>query len=705
MKSRFLKKIRKNVSKYLSTNRLFLTFVVFCMIETMLIRNFTIGHPFSFKPFICDLALIILIGSFGYLIKPKKQFRYFFIWMLIVTTACIVNSIYFVFYTNFASFGFLAEIRFMGEVGDSVVEKFKVKDFIYLIFPTIYFIVNKNLKFGSYFHFVGKVEKGKKMFFKTLLFSLFLSIFTIVKIDGTDASRLVKQWNREYIVQRFGIVLYQSNDLVQSLIPKINSLFGYDEAAKTFKAFYAKKWTEEVHENNKYTDVLKGMNIVFVHMESIQSFYKGLYINGVEISPTLNKLSREGMYFTNFYPQISIGTSSDTEFTLNTSLMPANSGTVFGQYWKREYVSIPSLLSEQGYYTFSSHANAATMWNRDKMHPRLGYQEMYFKDSFDVGDETDPRWVGLGLNDVEFFKQLQPILEKIETEHEHYMGTLIQLSNHSPFAGTSSNPEVYNYFGELDLTNTYTTYDSRRGEIVTKTDKYLEGTKLGNYLISAHYGDMALGTFIDYIEHSDYYENTVFVFYGDHDARLDKKEYQYFYNYNIDTGELYEPGDPEYVNFDYFANEVNKRTPLIIWTKNKEVAKKIKGVNNNVMGMYDVLPTLGNMMGFEDKYALGHDIYDIKDNNVVIFPNGNFVTNKVYYNASSGNYMILNNGKNSSLNNIVISEDYISNLKKYTEERLDVSNDIIVHDLIKKEGDHVLETEAPTNMTPIEVNG
>ena len=28
-------------------------------------------------------------------------------------------------------------------------------------------------------------------------------------------------------------------------------------------------------------------------------------------------------------------------------------------------------------------------------------------------------------------------------------------------------------------------------------------------------------------------ENTAIVIYGDHDARLDKKEYQYYYNYNI----------------------------------------------------------------------------------------------------------------------------------------------------------------------------
>ena len=79
--------------------------------------------------------------------------------------------------------------------------------------------------------------------------------------------------------------------------------------------------------------------------------------------------------------------------------------------------------------------------------------------------------VGLGLSDEEFFRQLQPKLEKIEDEHENYMGTLIQLSNHSPFAGTEVNPELYDSLGSLDLTNTYVTVDEDGNE-VTVTDDY-----------------------------------------------------------------------------------------------------------------------------------------------------------------------------------------------------------------------------------------
>ncbi len=682
-----LKKSYRRITSYISTNRLFLTYVLFALIETIIIRNSTIRNIWDYKPLICDLALIIIIGAFGYLMKPKKRFRYFFVCMCIVTLMCMINSIYYVFYTSFTSFSLLAELKLVGEVGDSLIEKFRWIDFIYLIFPLLYYFIHKLLLKKNYYFYIDKIKKGKRSFALTILVGVVILSFTLVNITATDISRLVKQWNREFIVQRFGIILYQGNDLVQSLTPKINSLFGYDEAAKEFKEYYAERIREEKDKrDNKYTGVLEGMNVIFVHMESIQNYLIDMKVNDVEITPTVNKLSKEGMYFNNFYPQISVGTSSDTEFTLNSSLMPASSGTVFVSYYNREYVTIPKLLKEKGYFTFSTHANNTTMWNRNNMHPSLGYDEMIFKDQFDIGDKSDPRWLGLGLNDVDFFQQLQEKLEKIEDEHENYMGTIIQLSNHSPFAATEFHPELFNTFGELDLTNTYKVYDEKTKEEVEKTDDYLKGTKLGNYLISAHYGDMALGTFIDYVNESDHYENTVFVFYGDHDARLSKNEYQYYYNYDIKTGEVYKEGDENYYDYNSYRHEINRRTPLIIWTKNKRVARKIKRVNDNTMGMYDVLPTLGNMMGFKSQYALGHDIYDIGEDNYVVFPSGNFVTNNVYYSNTSNNYLILKEG-------IIIEEDYINDLKTKSEQVLNISNDIIIHDLIKKEGNNIIQTD------------
>ena len=81
------------------------------------------------------------------------------------------------------------------------------------------------------------------------------------------------------------------------------------------------------------------------------------------------------------------------------------------------------------------------------------------------------------------------------------------------------------------------------------------------------------------------------------------------------------------------------------------------------------------MLGIYNKYALGHDIFDIKDDNIIIFPNGNFLTSKVLYNNSTGLYLPLGTGE--------LESNYIEENKEYTENCLDVSNSIVVHDLIK----------------------
>ena len=126
---------------------------------------------------------------------------------------------------------------------------------------------------------------------------------------------------------------------------KVNSVV-YENPLDKFISVYNEvvtKYYEEhisYHSKNEYTGIFEGKNVIAIHAESLQNFAIGLTINGQEITPTINKLAKEGMYFSNFYPQISVGTSSDTEFTFNSSLLPSSSGTVFMNYFNREYETI-----------------------------------------------------------------------------------------------------------------------------------------------------------------------------------------------------------------------------------------------------------------------------------------------------------------------------------------------------------------------------
>jgi len=663
---KYLKKLRLIFTKYVYTNRLFLTYLFLAVCGSVILRNVTIVGSFVSKPLFTDLGLILLIGAFGYLVKPKNQFKYFFIWLIILTTMEIVNSVYYTFYASFASIAELATLSQAETVTDSIFAQLRLVDFIYILQPVIFYYIHNNLKMSSYYNFMTKIEKGKTMAIMTFIAGLCFLGYSFGTATRTDYSRLSKQWNRSYIVERFGIIMYQFNDIFQTIKPRISSLFGYEEAYELYKNYF--ETNEKYDKENKYSGILEGYNIVYVHMESMQNFLMDLEFNGEKVTPNLNKLASEGLFFSNFYPQVSTGTSSDAEYIMLTGLLPSSSGTVFVSYSDNTFKTMATYLKERGYYTFSMHGNYSSMWNRNNVHPKLGYQDLYYRESFNFNPETDT--VGLGINDKMFFEQTLTKLENIESTYENYFGTVITLSNHSPFKPHES--------FTLDINDYYV-------DEVTKEQMstcYLCERDIGKYIVSSNYADQALGDFINYINNSNYFNDTVFVFYGDHDAKMSYKDMNYFYNYNYLTGELKTEEDEDFVEYDSYDHALNKKTPLIMWTKNKTLAKKLKGNVSTVMGMYDAAPTLFNMLDIENEHVLGHDIFNIKKNNIVVYPNGNYLTEKVYYNNSTGEYKILDEG-------IILDSDYISDNLEYAELTLDVGNAIIMYDLFNQKKDMI----------------
>ena len=533
-------KLKKTFSNYFSNNILFLTYVILGVLIGFFLRLNTVGDIWAFKPFLCDLTVVIIIGSFGYLVKPKNQVIYYLSILIFYTFLGVVNSLYYMFYSSFVYINLIGTLSMLGEVSDSVTSRLELYHFIYVLAPIIFLLV---------YNFVLKrkpksITSGKKMFFKTLISGVIVIAIVIVTLSGTEISRFVKQWNREYIVQRFGIYTYTFNDVIQSLEPKVNTMFGYDEAARTYREFYLSLVRDT--SDNKYTDIFKGKNVIFIHAESIQNFLIDLEVNGLEITPNLNKLAKEGLYFSNFYPQISVGTSSDTEFTLTTGLMPSSSGTVFLNYYDRTYEALPSLFNDLGYYTFSMHGNNGDYWNRKTMYQSLGYQHFYAEDSYEFSnDKTQDDYVGLGLSDKSFFKQsIQKLLE-IKENHENYMGTIITLSNHSPFNDLEKYPQLD---FSITFNKTLDEVDENGNNIVEEvTVPYLENTSMGNYLKSAHYADEALGEFFDMIMENNLNEDTVFIIYGDHEAKLGKSQFNLLYNYDPNTDSVKDETDPTYI--------------------------------------------------------------------------------------------------------------------------------------------------------------
>ena len=92
------------------------------------------------------------------------------------------------------------------------------------------------------------------------------------------------------------------------------------------------------------------------------------------------------------------------------------------------------------------------------------------------------------------------------------------------------------------------------------------------------------------------------------------------------------------------------------------------------------------MFGFKDKYSLGHDIFSDNEK-IVVFPNGNVLTDKVYYSSLNEDYITFVEEP--------IDSDYIERISDYSDELLEVSNGIIFHNLIETESNKVKGCNKP----------
>ena len=653
MKKKKEKKSIKDIINIISDNYLFeLIFIVSNLLNGLILRIITVSNGLSISPLLMDLFYLIIVSLLSIIFKNKSKYKFLILVSIILNITCIINSIYYNYYSSFASYSMLATAIFAKDVGDAIVENvLKPIDLIYIWQSELIIISYFTLKKSNYFNNIQKKDKknivknGLKLGFVLLLIS---AIFMPLNAWG----RLYKLWNRESVVMNFGVYIYQVDDFIQSLTPKLNSIFGHDKALKRVSDYYKEK---EINTNtNDYTGIFEGKNVIVIHYESMQTFPMNLNFNNKEVTPNLNKLAKEGIFFSNFYSQVGVGTSSDTEFTFNTSMMPSTSGTVFVNYFDREYIATPNLLREKGYYTFSMHGNTGDFWNRNIMHDNLGFDKFYSKDSYII-DET----IGLGLSDKSFYKQsVEKIKQVKEKEGTPYYGLLITLTNHTPFS-------------DLDLMDEYPTTVDVKIHNKTVTREYLNKTTMGNYLRSVHYADEALGEFIELLDKENLLEDTVLVIYGDHDARLSYNDFNLLYNYDPITDTIKDKDDKGYITYNKYTYEIDRKVPLIIWTKDKEFNVEVE----TPMGMIDCQPTLGNMLGIKNKYSLGKDIFSIEDNdNTVTFIDGSFLTSKIYYNAPKGEIY--------SISNEAITEEYIQERTTYSSNLIEISNDVISYNLI-----------------------
>lgn len=315
--------------------------------------------------------------------------------------------------------------------------------------------------------------------------------------------------------------------------------------------------------DNKYKGIIKGKNVIVIQWESLEEFVIGAKVANQEITPNVNKLLKNALFFDNIFEQNNKGTTSDAELMSNTSLWPTRDDSYFVEYSLNTTKSIQKYLKKEGYTTISTHGELAGNWNWLENHINFGADKTWDIDQYDKSNT-----MYLGLYDREMFNG---VYDKLKHEKNPYYLFMTTLTSHGPF----EIPEDYK---------------------MLKLPEEVANTPLGNYFQSLRYTDEQIGNFVKKLNESGMLDNTAIVIYGDHGG-INKY-------YKAQLSNL------QFENRWWYQDEL--KVPLIIYSKGID-----KETINTHGGLVDVMPTLLYLMGNSrdtfDKNAMGRVLVNTKE--------------------------------------------------------------------------------------------
>ena len=584
-------------------------------------KTLTSGSPSLPSLIPSIIASLAILLSIGFLLRNKSRSRYLLICNVIITIFILGDLNYYRYFKDVISIPVLINGLMLGAVKASVGSVFKITDLIY--FVDLCFIIP--IIFTHKYKQEYKMKKSARAAIVALMLviSSSLNAYYFYKLSVEQPRLLSTLYNKVYVVKQLGDLNYHMLDIFIIAQNKIQKGIPLSQTKENAIKTYLNSKTP-LTQNMKNT--MQGKNLIVIQVEALQQFAIGSKINGLEVTPNLNKWLSDTMYFNNFYYQIASGGTSDAEFMSNNSLYPAPQGAAYYLYAGNVYNSLAKELKAKGYTTAALHGYNQTFWNRNVMYKQLGFDNFYSENNYNL-NET----VGMGISDKSFLTQS---VAKLKNLKQPYYAFLITLSSHYPY-------DDVKHYGNFNV-----------GEY--------EGTLLGNYLKSIHYTDAQLGMFLDKLDKEGISKNSVIALYGDHYAipKSDINELEKF----VGVASM---NDYQWMKY--------QKVPMMIHFPNA----KYKGVKNIASGQMDLYPTLANMFSLPSNNLFGKDLLN-SSTGTVNFRDGSFTDGKSFYVATTNSYFNVNTEQK-------ISETQdLKQSKNNALNQLGYSDDILKHNLIKK---------------------
>lgn len=308
-------------------------------------------------------------------------------------------------------------------------------------------------------------------------------------------------------------------------------------------------------------------NIVVIIMESMGYYKTGLGGSKVNPTPNVDKLAKESLLFTKFYtPTVATARSV---FAAVTSL-PDTSKIQTGSrnpFLVNQHTTIGELKGYEKYYFLGGSAN----WGNIRGVLTFNIPELHV---YEEGSYKSPRVDVWGISDLNLFKEAHGVIAQNDSSKPFF--ALIQSSGfHRPYT-IPANSDDFKVLTEKDIT------EKEVRDYGFETLAEYNAMRLQDY---------SLGRFMEMAKKEKWYDNTIFLVFGDHSLPANGAKNVPEWSKGLSNG---------------------FHVPLIIHSP-----KYIKpGVEEKIASEMDVMPTVAALAGMPYKTrSFGRDLFNPKYDN------------------------------------------------------------------------------------------
>jgi phosphoglycerol transferase MdoB-like AlkP superfamily enzyme len=285
--------------------------------------------------------------------------------------------------------------------------------------------------------------------------------------------------------------------------------------------------------------------------------FLGRTINGVRVTPFLDRLKGESLYFEHFFSN-GVQTARGL-FATFCSYYPRQGTAAMKTHYMHDYACVPSLLRERGYWT-----EMVIGYHRDlnRLHlfmSRNGLNQLFDRSDFPSGIEDIGMQGSIGKPYGALLDLMRVRVERIRNNGKPYFLAAMTIGTHHPFAVPLIHEDIRRLKAEPD-----------------------------GYLASLRYVDLELERVLEGMRRDGLLKDTVVLILGDH-------------------------GRHEKVGQSDFEKQVGHfMTPLFVWlddslrSPNTYRPRTVRAVASQV----DLLPTILGINGIKPRLSpsVGHDL-------------------------------------------------------------------------------------------------